>query len=141
MRKYGEQVVFYYTGTDEEGSVFDERTEDNPLTITLGQHALPRGIYDALLEMEVGEVRTLVLDPSKAFGEYNPGDVIDYPSGSLEDADSLQPGDIIRVAGNKVGMPPAFPKVVSNDGFIVKLDFNHPLAGKTVTYKIGLLKG
>lgn len=139
MRRFGERLLICYQGFEENGTVFDERSYDNPLEVALGMTALPSGIEKALREMKDGEERTLTLEPEEAFGPYNPADVIEFPPGSIEGSQKLAPGDIIKMFGNKAGMPPAFPKVLSNDGYAIKLDFNHPMAGKTVTYQIKLV--
>lgn len=59
---------------------------EEPTTIRMGVGEVIRGIDEALYDMQVGETRTVVLPPEKAYGEHDPAGVQrflrrDFPNG------------------------------------------------------------
>ena len=134
MESRPRRMSIYYRGTTADGAVFDSRESGSPFDVVLGQTPLPSGLEDALHDMVVGEERTVELPPEKAFGLHDPSDVLAYPTHAIPGSEDMPVGQIITMYGRKPGMCPAHPRVVGNDGIAVPLDFNHPMAGKQVTY-------
>jgi FKBP-type peptidyl-prolyl cis-trans isomerase 2 len=124
------------------GAVGEEPVEDcsagEPERIRIGTGAVPRGIDEALYDMEIGEQRTVLIPPARAYGDYDPEGVQVYPSSLIPDGDSLKEGQIIgwKNPVNGIFIP---VRVMRSEAGCVQLDFNHPLAGKTLEYWIELL--
>ena len=72
--KLGDNVTVNYTGKLEDGSIFDTSLTEGrePLSATLGQGQLIEGFENGLLEMSVGESKTIEIEPEQAYGLYNP---------------------------------------------------------------------
>ena len=68
--KTGDQVAVIYTGTKTDGSLFDASSKHGgePLVFTLGAGQMIKGFDEGVLSMKVGEIKTLVIPPEKAYG-------------------------------------------------------------------------
>lgn len=137
MRTLGDKVVIHYVGSLASGEVFDNHKDGEPLEITIGIDPVLPGLEDALKTMEVGEERIVILPCEEAYGPHDPDGLIRYEREGFPDADSLVEGQIIEFFADGKGLC-AYPRVVSCEGEHVILDFNHPLAGKELTYWIKL---
>ncbi|MDC7223890.1 MAG: FKBP-type peptidyl-prolyl cis-trans isomerase [Spirochaetales bacterium] len=75
--KMGDTVTVHYTGALPSGQVFDSSVERNqPYAITIGTDSVIPGWLEAILSMQTGEVRTIVIPPNLAYGERGAGEII-----------------------------------------------------------------
>ena len=130
-------VTLHYRIATEDG---DERVSTfrfTPATLQLGNHELTPGMEACLDGLEVGTHKTFVLAPEQAFGPRNPKMVTRVPR------DALPPK-----AEPKLLEPITFPAadgagyagvVLEMDEASVLLDFNHPLAGKTIRFEVQII--
>ncbi len=110
--------------------IYDEDRVYGPILVVIGEGKLLPGIEEALEGMEVGEEKTVEIPPEKAYGPYDPKKVRIVSLGVFRRQGVIpKPGDVIEVNGRTA-------RVLSVSGGRVKLDFNHPLAGKTLIAKI-----
>ena len=114
--------------------IFNERIKYGPLPIIIDAGFTIAGLNDAIKEMNVGEKKKVLIPPEKAFGERNEELVRLIPEARFkEQGVDVIPGSYVMV-NNLRG------KIISVDGGRVKVDFNHPLAGKTLEYDIEIVK-
>ena len=68
----GNTVKVNYTGKLEDGSIFDSSLNEGrePLEVTVGQGQLIKGFEAGLVDMEVGETKTVEIPANEAYGEY-----------------------------------------------------------------------
>ena len=68
----GDTITVNYTGRLEDGTIFDSSLVEGrePLKTTLGQGQLIKGFENGLLEMQVGESKTIEIPSEDAYGEY-----------------------------------------------------------------------
>jgi FKBP-type peptidyl-prolyl cis-trans isomerase 2 len=124
------------------GAVGEEPVEDysagEPERIRIGTGAVPPGIDEALYDMEIGEQRTVLIPPAKAYGDYDPQGTQVYPHALIPGGDLLEEGQVIgwKNPVNGVSIP---VRVIRSEAGYVQLDFNHPLAGKTLEYWMELI--
>jgi FKBP-type peptidyl-prolyl cis-trans isomerase 2 len=99
---------------------------------------VPPGIDEILYDMEIGEQRTVRIAPEKAYGEYDPQGVQVYPRSFIPGGETLEEGQIIgwKNPGNGAILP---VKVIRAEADYLQMDYNHPLAGKSLEYWIELL--
>jgi FKBP-type peptidyl-prolyl cis-trans isomerase 2 len=117
-----------------EGAVIESILAGEPVAVTQGAGQVPPGVDEALLGMAPGEEKRLDLPPEKAFGPHDPARVETLPRERLGKlADGLKPGG--KVMGFRDGKPQT-AKVLDIGGGKIVLDFNSPLAGKTVLYRV-----
>jgi peptidylprolyl isomerase len=132
----GDAVVFRYE-LSADGAVAETNFDAEPLTIVQGSGQVPAGLDAAFLDMAPGEEKRIELPPEKAFGPRDPARVENMPLSRLGKlADGLKPGG--KVMGFRDGKPET-ARVLSIAAGSATLDFNPPLAGKTVVYRIRVL--
>ena len=124
--------------TDEElakkENIYDEKREYGPVTIVVGAGHLIKGIDESLIGKKVGEEFETNIEPEKAFGKKNPKLLKIIPEKIFKNQEvKPHPGMTINV-DNAVGY------VISVSAGRVIVDFNHPLAGKELNYKIKVNK-
>jgi peptidylprolyl isomerase len=130
--KNGDFVQLHYTGTLDDGSVFDSSEGRNPLEFQVGGGGIIQGFNDAVIDMDVNEQKDVVLSPDQAYGEPREDLKREFPASMLE-GHSVEVGQQLRfnspqgpVSGTVLNIEP--------DKFTV--DFNHPLAGQTLHFNI-----
>ncbi len=106
-----------------------------PELVVVGERWVIEGLDDALLTLKVGEQDAIVeIPPEKAFGGRDPSRVKTVPIREFRKRDlKPQPGMTFRYKGSVA-------TVQSASGGRVRLDLNHPLAGKVLSYEVTVLK-
>ncbi len=131
-------ITVIYEGLLENGEVFDAKSADDPLTFLLGSGEVFPAFEKACIGMKMGEQKGIKVPPEAAFGKRDEGLVQNFPKSSFGDRD-LQPNMVVGMNVERDGEEHQVPAtVVSVEGDEVKVDFNHPLAGQTLTFKITL---
>lgn len=121
-------IIVNYSGKIKENSLEFDKGENLPLVV--GVNYTLRGIDKALLVMQVGDKKTIEILPEDGFGNRDERLIRLVPLSEFKkhNADPI-PGMVVE-ADNMRG------KVMSVSGGRVKVDFNHPLSGKTLIYDI-----
>ena len=139
--KSGDTVQVEYTGKLDSGEVFDSSVGKEPLKFTLGSGMVIAGFDEAITGMNVGESKTIRLEPGKAYGEHNPELIQQVPVtafGENNEGAQLKEGDVIGVTEQQSGRQ--FPAIVTKvEGETITLDLNHQLAGKALTFELKLI--
>jgi FKBP-type peptidyl-prolyl cis-trans isomerase 2 len=133
--KNGDKVKIEYTGTLEDGTIFDSSADHgNPLEFEVGSGQVIKGFDDAILGMKEGEEKQFSIEPADAYGEHDPTLVQRVPREIFPQDAELVPGLLFEAGlptGEKV------PATITDvQGGIVSVDLNHPLAGKKLNFKI-----
>lgn len=157
--KQGDKVRINYTGTLEDGSIFDTTIkesgcceddsdcgcdddgcgcESGPMEMTLGNEDFFPQVEEALIGMAPGEKKTVVIPAEDAFGEYDEDEVFSISREQLT-------GDIVPEVGMELELTgdddePVEVVVVEVSDDTITVDANHPLAGENITYEIELLE-
>jgi peptidylprolyl isomerase len=130
--KNGDFVQLHYTGSLEDGTVFDTSLDREPLEFQVGAGGIIAGFNDAVIDMEVNGEKEVTLTPDQAYGEPRDDLKRDFPATMLGDH-QIEVGQELRFASPH-GPVTGKVLVIEPDKFVV--DFNHPLAGKTLLFKI-----
>lgn len=138
--KDGDTVKVHYTGKlTEDGSVFDSSREREPLEFTLGEGQLIPGFEEAVIGMEEGDDTTVELDSENAYGERREDLELEVAKDDLPDNVDPQVGMQLQMQQQENGRAIPVQITAVEDDF-VKLDANHPLAGKDLTFDIELIE-
>ena len=133
--KTGDKVRIEYTGTLDDGTIFDSSADHgNPLEFEVGGGQVIKGFDDAVLGMKENEEKQFSILPADAYGEHDPTLVQKVPREVFPQDAELVPG-LLFEAGLPTGekVPATITEV---QGGIISVDLNHPLAGKTLNFKI-----
>lgn len=130
----GMYVSVTYTGTLENGEVFDSNAGQTPLEFQIGSGQLIKGFEDAVMGMAVNEKKEFTLPPEDAYGEHNENQMHDFPRSQLPEGINPHVGDTLALATAEGRQVPA--RLVEMDDEKLTFDLNHPLAGKTLTFAI-----
>ena len=130
-------VSVNYTGKLQDGTIFDSSLVEGrePLKTTLGQGQLIKGFENGLLEMQVGESKTIEIPSEEAYGEYLDYLVQEVPIDQM-------PGDVEvgTQLFSQTDMGPVNFVVKEIKEMTVVLDANHPLAGKNLIFDLEVLE-
>jgi peptidylprolyl isomerase len=136
--KDGDTVKVHYTGTLADGEVFDTSAEREPLEFTLGQGQLIPGFEKAVVGMSVGDSTEIDIPSDEAYGEVREDLIISVPKDQLPDDVEPQVGMQLQV--NQPNGQPVPVRVAEVGETELKLDANHPLAGKDLKFQIELVE-
>ena len=126
----GDYVSVDYTGTFDNGTVFDSSFGSGPLEFVAGTGQMIRGFDDAIIGMKVGEEKTVRIEPKDAYGEYNESLIIELPKDDV-------PKGVVEGDTLYSGFTTVLVLAVGND--TVTIDYNYPLAGKALIFTITML--
>ncbi len=128
------KVKIHYTGSFEDGTVFDSSEGKAPLEFVTGHHMVVPGFEEAIMGMEKGEEKTFTLPPEKAYGQHNPQLVQKIPREHLPPQIEPKVGIQLALKAPNGQVIPA--TITGMDDATITLDLNPPLAGKTLTFKV-----
>ena len=135
--KTGDSVQIHYTGTLDDGTQFDSSEGRDPLGFTLGSGQVIAGFDDAVTGMEVGEKKTVRLEPTQAYGERHSELVQEVPKSALPEDLEAEVGLQLQAQGPD-GHPMQLVVTAVNEDSI-EVDGNHPLAGQALTFALELV--
>ena len=136
--RVGKTAFIRYRGGVLGEEPIDDRSTGEPLAVTIGTLQLPRGVEDAIVDMEVGENRTIEIPCALGYGEDQEKLASWHLKTMVENGYGLKVGDVIFWTNPDDGRKmPVWVTEATAD--MVKLDFNHPFAGKTLEYWVELV--
>ncbi|MEF8812227.1 MAG: peptidylprolyl isomerase [Halovenus sp.] len=145
----GDRVTLDYVGRFTDGTVFATSQADvagehdlvgdpdgvSPLSFTVGNGEVIRGLDEAVVGMTPGESETVTVPPADAYGEYEEDRVREYDPETFE-AMVGQPPEIGLHVEAQQGLHGDVTAIAPE---AVEVDFNHELAGKTLVFEIDVL--
>ena len=134
----GDTVLFHYTGSLKDGTVFDSSSGREPLRVTLGSGQVIPGVDEALVGMAPGEEKSVTLDADEAYGPRRPELLHEVQREAIPPEVDLQVGKQLEgrdTAGQRLRLT-----VVDVADDTVTLDANHPLAGQDLKFELELVE-
>lgn len=148
----GDTVTLEYTGRTADGTVFDTSRESvadeagladaqsdrefTPITVEVGAEQLIEGLEDALLGLEEGEAPTVEIPPAEAYGEWSEDEVREFETAEFEDMVGEQTPEEGAYLETREG---GLAQIMHVDEDVVKVDFNHDLAGETLAFDVEIV--
>ena len=136
--KSGDTVKVHYTGILQDGTRFDSSHGREPLEFTLGEGQVISGFETAVEGMSVGGTKTVTVPAEEAYGPRRDEFAHEVPRDAIPDDIELAGGMVLHAQGPD-GQDLSFT-VVDFDDQKVKIDGNHPLAGKDLTFELELME-
>ncbi len=135
--KSGDTVKVHYHGKLTTGETFDSSEGREPLEFTVGSGQVIKGFDDALMDMAVGEKKTVQIPVNEAYGERREDMIVQYPRQEFPDDMMPEVGMQLNMSDN---MGNNFPVVITEvQEEIVVLDANHPLAGQDLIFDLEVI--
>lgn len=132
----GMEVTLHFTLKLEDGTVVDSTRDKQPATFQVGDGNLPPGFEAPLKGLTGGDTGSYEISPEHAFGQHNPQNVQKISRDSFEGPE-LEEGLVMSFTDPNGGELPGV--VTEIDEKRVEVDFNHPLAGRTLTFDVEIL--
>lgn len=128
----GVKVSLEYILTLPDKSVADSNVGQEPITFVQGAHEIVPGLEKALEGMKAGQKRRIDVSAQDAYGPYN--NKLKQSVDKEKLPKDVKVGDILQASDNRL------VKVLEVNAKKVLIDLNHPLAGKTLTFDVTILK-
>ena len=137
---FGSLVKLHFEVSLENGTVIDSTfSRDTPVTLAIGDESLLPGFEQVLMNLRAGDTRSAHLEPEQAFGEWNPDNIQRFsPTQFALIADNPEIGMLVEFEDKgKITLPGTISAITDDE---VEVDFNHPLAGQSVQFKIKIFQ-
>jgi FKBP-type peptidyl-prolyl cis-trans isomerase 2 len=135
--KNGDKISVHYTGKYEDGQVFDSSIDRDPLEIEVGTAQVIKGFEDALVGMAKGEKKTVTIPPDQGYGQYDPALLIEIPNANVPENVNPEVGMKLKLSDSKGQSVMVVVTEIADES--IKLDANHPLAGKVLVFDLELI--
>jgi len=117
-----------------EDEVLESTKDGEAITFIQGIGQIIPGLENALYGMKVGENKTVVIEPEDAYGVYDEESTEVAKKEEFSEEIPLDVGTFLDLDDDEGEILSA--QIIEEDEETVTLDFNHPLAGKTLTFEI-----
>lgn len=135
--KDGDNISLHYTGTLDDGTVFDSSEGSQPLSFTVGSGEVIEGFDAGVRGMGVGETKEISIAPDQAYGDYYDELVRVVPRESFPPHVTPAIGLAFEIELPSGQTMPV--RIIDVEGDDITLDANHLLAGETLNFKIRLV--
>lgn len=135
--KEGDLVRVIYEGELENGETFETSADAGPLEFVIGDGTVMPAFEKGLIGMKAGENKTIKVNPEEGYGMRNEELIQEVPRSNLGNEIDPSPGMVLGMnieRDGKTHQVPAMVVEVQQD--TVRLDYNHPLAGQELFYKV-----
>ena len=130
------EVTLHFTLKLPNGDVVDSTEGKAPATFKVGDGSLLPGFEHSLFGLKAGDQRSFEIEPERGFGPGSPQNIQTMPRDQFSDME-LEPGLLIIFKDAAGGEMPGVVKAIHDS--VVDIDFNHPLAGKTITFEVDII--
>ncbi|MEH6539500.1 FKBP-type peptidyl-prolyl cis-trans isomerase [Halopseudomonas sp.] len=130
------EVTLHFTLKLPNGDVVDTTTDKQPATFKVGDGSLLPGFEQVLFGLKAGDCRSLEIEPERGFGPGNEQNIQTIARDQFDEME-LEPGLLVIFADAAGGELPGVVKQVHDS--VVEVDFNHPLAGKVITFDVEIV--
>jgi FKBP-type peptidyl-prolyl cis-trans isomerase SlpA len=133
----GSHVTMHFSLALADGMLVESSFNDQPVSFVLGDGSIDKGLELALIGLVAGARQRLTLMPGQAFGERDESAIQSVPISRFPEDMDLEPGQIIGFSGEN-GEEVA-GAIVAIEDQQVTVDFNHPLAGREISFDVQIL--
>ena len=130
------RVTLNFSLSLEDGSLVDSNFDQAPVTFSVGDGSLLPGFERALFGLKAGDEAEFTIPPEQGFGQPNEHNIQVVKRDQFEPEITLEVGMMFSFADAAGG---ELPGVVTNfDEAEVTVDFNHPLAGRVLGFRVAI---
>jgi len=133
--KRGSKVKFDYV-LKVDGAVRDSSAGRGPLEYVHGAGHIIKGLEKELENMEPGQQKIVTVKPEDGYGPVNPQAKRTVPADAVPNIKDFKEGDAVTVHGGGQELHPVISRITDKE---IELDFNHPLAGKSLVFDVKII--
>ncbi|MCR4508554.1 FKBP-type peptidyl-prolyl cis-trans isomerase [Pseudomonas sp. GLN_6] len=131
------EVTLHFALKLDNGDVVDSTFDKKPATFKVGDGNLLPGFEQAIYGLKAGDKRSLSISPEQGFGQGNPQNVQVMPRSQFQD---MELSEGLLVIFNDAANAELPGVVKAFDDSQVTIDFNHPLAGKALSFEVEIIE-
>ncbi|MGG5872458.1 FKBP-type peptidyl-prolyl cis-trans isomerase [Pseudomonas peli] len=131
------QVTLHFALKLDNGDVVDSTFDKKPATFKVGDGNLLPGFEQAIYGLKAGDKRSLSISPEQGFGQGNPQNIQIMPRSQFQD---MELSEGLLVIFNDAANAELPGVVKAFDDSQVTIDFNHPLAGKALSFDVEIIE-
>jgi FKBP-type peptidyl-prolyl cis-trans isomerase 2 len=136
--KIGDTILLHYTVRSKDGKIFESSRKRNPIPVKVGAGELVKSLEEALIGMYPSEKKIMTIGPETGFGQYDKHLQKEIFKEKLPDDINPQIGMQLFLADKKKKILPVV--IIEILEKTVKVDANHPLAGKSLVFELEILE-
>lgn len=129
------KVTLHFSLSLASGDLIDSNFDADPATFVFGDGSLLPGFEQPLIGLAAGSEATFTIPPEHAFGQHNESNVQAVARGNFND-DELEEGMVFSFMNGDGELPGVVLEIGDDE---VLIDFNHPLAGQTITFSVKIV--
>ncbi len=138
MIENGKTVKIHYTGTLDDGTQFDSSAGRDPLEFEMGAGMVIPGFEKGVVDMEVGEKKTIHIPSVEAYGERREDLVMQFERSQLPEGLEPEIGMGLQMQGPQGQPVPVTITEVAEAN--ITIDANHQLAGQNLNFELELVE-
>ena len=131
------EVTLHFALKLDNGDVVDSTFDKKPATFKVGDGNLLPGFEQAIYGLKAGDKRSLSISPEQGFGQGNPQNIQVMPRSQFQD---MELSEGLLVIFNDAANAELPGVVKAFDDAQVTIDFNHPLAGKALSFDVEIIE-
>lgn len=133
----GTYITIRFEAFLESGTRVLSNEDETPLVFRFGSGEVFSRIEQEIAGLSAGDIREFFVQPEEAFGRIDHAKILRVPLQDFPRGKELKRGMVLRVETKEGRKNLCFVGDIQKDHFV--LDFNHPLAGKTLKYRVRVL--
>ncbi|MCC1496559.1 FKBP-type peptidyl-prolyl cis-trans isomerase [Alcanivorax sp. 1008] len=131
------RVTLHFAVRLMDGTEMDSTFSGQPASFVWGDESLLPGFERALLGLKAGDKRSVYIEADKGFGAYNPDNIQQFRQDEFAEGMTLEAGVVVSFRdASGAELPGVISQIEDN---WVTVDFNHPLAGRDLTFEVEIL--
>jgi len=134
----GDTVKVHYTGTLDDGTVFDSSRQRGPLEFTIGEGQILPKFEQAVTGLEPGQTTETRIEAAEAYGQRQEDRIVEFPREKLPEGLDPEVGQKLQMQ-TESGQTTVVT-VADTAEQTITLDANHPLAGQDLSFEIELVE-
>ncbi|MDR3626814.1 MAG: peptidylprolyl isomerase [Ignavibacteriaceae bacterium] len=135
--KSNQVITISFILKDTDDNIIEATTKEEPFSFISGGNQILPKLEENIGEMLIGSKRTVVLSPEEAYGIYDDSALQHVTRSEFPEETDIQAG-MAFIADSPDGQQMPFV-IKTVEGENITIDFNHPLAGQTLTFDVELL--
>ena len=120
-----------------EDEIWDSSDEEGPIQFLQGHGNIISGLEQRIHGMQIGESREISVPAAEGYGEFDMEQIVDVPISEFPEEIPLESGVELEMQDTEGDT--VFGRIISIGKARVKMDFNHPLAGRELHFKVTIV--